>query len=122
MSFTNYEKEYHMDLIEETIEIYEHRKERMRYSIEDHIDLVIKYNEHADTLNGTTDIISLSEYKTLYLESVKLARRMTSIYQKQREFNFTDYYNFCKIISRMMEIIAKETGDEIVNLLQRMSM
>lgn len=122
MSFTNYEKEYHMDLIEETIEIYEHRKERMRYSIEDHIELVIKYNEHADTLNGTTDIISLSEYKTLYLESVKLARRMTSIYQKQREFNFTDYYNFCKIISRMMEIIAKETGDEIVNLLQRMSM
>lgn len=111
-----------MDLIEETIEIYEHRKERMRYSIEDHIDLVIKYNEHADALNGTTDIISLSEYKTLYLESVKLARRMTSIYQKQREFNFTDYYNFCKIISRMMEIIAKETGDEIVNLLQRMSM
>ena len=111
-----------MDLIEETIEIYEHRKERMKYSIEDHIDLVIKYNEHADMLNGTTDIISVNEYKTLYHDSIKLARRMTSIYQKQREFNFTDYYNFCKIISRMMEIIAKETGDEIVNLLARMSM
>ena len=120
--FTEHEKSYHMDLIEETIEIYEHRKERMKYSIQDHIDLVIKYNDHADMLSGTDNIVSVGEYTKLYFDSIKLAKRMSTIYQKQREFSFTDYYNFCKTVSQMMAIISNETGDDVSDLFAKMKM
>jgi hypothetical protein len=112
MEISENEKIYNMNLIEDAISVYEKKKESLSVPIEEHIKLVMKFSEYIDMLNSTHGITNVNQYKLLFTETVKITRQLSIAYNKHGEFNFTDYYVFCKIVQQMMDIILTDKQDE----------
>lgn len=122
-TYNEEERDYHMKLIEDVIDFREGRKDSLEYPFEEHIDLVYRFNAHVGELSDTTDIVSVHEYIELYHKSDDMANEIIKLYDKQREINFVAYYDFCKVIERMMQILVNETGNEdIADFLAKMKM
>ena len=47
-TYTDEEKEYHTDIITDAIDFIEKRKASFEIPIQDHIDLILSYNEYKD--------------------------------------------------------------------------
>lgn len=121
--YTEEELEYHTDIIMDMINFKEGRTEALQLPIEEHIDLIIACDAQMSMLSGTEDIIEVEEYKKLYDQSEILVHYLAEIYQKNGYINIDVYYNFCKIIQRMIEILSNDTGaskDDIELLFQKM--
>jgi len=121
--YTEEELEYHTDLIMDMIRFKEGETEALQLPIEEHIDLIIACDAQMSMLSGTEDIIEVEEYKKLYDQSEILVHYLAEIYQKNGYINIDVYYNFCKIIQRMIEILSNDTGaskDDIELLFQKM--
>jgi hypothetical protein len=108
--YTEDEREYHSDIIEDAIDFLEKKKPNFEIPIKDHIDMIIGYNAHMDMLKGTEDIYDTEEYVKLFEHSEILVRYLAEVYHKTGELNLQTYYIFCKTIQKMMEIIATDTG------------
>ena len=109
---TEDERAYHMDLIEDAIEVYENRRAELKFPIEEHIDLVIRYEMHVDLLSDTSGISSVEEYKFYYDRSEQLAKYIVTAYKTHNQFDAVNYYNFCKTVDKMMSILFNETGKQ----------
>jgi hypothetical protein len=122
-NYTEEELEYHTDLIMDMIRFKEGETEALQLPIEEHIDLIIACDAQMSMLSGTEDIVEVEEYKKLYDQSEILVHYLAEIYQKNGYINVDVYYNFCKIIQRMIEILSNDTGaskDDIELLFQKM--
>lgn len=122
-TYTEEELEYHTDIIMDMIHFKEGKTEALQLPIEEHIDLIIACDAQMSMLSGTEDIIEVEEYKKLYDQSEILVHYLAEIYQKNGYINIDVYYNFCKIIQRMIEILSNDTGaskDDIELLFQKM--
>lgn len=123
--YTEDERCYHMSLIEDMIELYENRKDKLGYTFEEHVDLLINYNDHVHELDGIADIVSIERYQQLYDESAVISQHLLEGYQKHGELNFNEYYHFCKTVEEMMSIIVNETGkdeSDIADIFAKMTM
>lgn len=98
-----------MDLINDHIDVVEKRKLHLEIPIEEHIDMILSYNDHMDMLKGTEDVYDTDEYVKLFEQSEILVRYLTEIYRKKGDINMHTYYIFCKTIQKMMEILARDT-------------
>jgi hypothetical protein len=123
-TFTDEEKEYHTDIITDAIDFVEKRKQSFEIPIEEHIDLLLSYNETKDMLRGTESIINKEEYDKLYEQSNNIVTYLISTYRRTSELNLEYYYMFCKTIDKMMKIIAEDTSEEedISNMFQMLKM
>jgi hypothetical protein len=123
-TFTDEEKEYHTDIITDAIDFVEKRKQSFEIPIEEHIDLLLSYNETKDMLRGTESIINKEEYDKLYEQSNNIVTYLISTYRRTSELNLEYYYMFCKTIDKMMKIIAEDTSEEedITNMFQMLKM
>jgi hypothetical protein len=110
-----------MDLVEDAICVYEKRKESLDVPIEEHIKLVMKFSNYVDMMNDTTGIVNVNKYKLLFIETVKITKQLSTTYSKYGEFNFTDYYVFCKIVQQMMEIISSDEDDDLSEMFSKMN-
>jgi hypothetical protein len=121
--YTEDEREYHMDIVNDAINFLEKKKANFEIPIVEHINMIISYNAHMDMLKGMEDIYDKEEYVKLFEQSEILVRYLAEVYQKTGELNLQSYYVFCKTIQKMMEIIAADTGatkDDIEELFQKM--
>jgi len=121
MEISDAEKSYNMDLVEDAICVYEKRKESLDVPIEEHIKLVMKFSNYVDMMNDTTGIVNVNKYKLLFIETVKITKQLSTTYNKYGEFNFTDYYVFCKIVQQMMEIISSDEDDDLSEMFSKMN-
>lgn len=122
MEISETEKSYNMSLIEDAICVYEKTKEALDVPIEEHIKLVMKFANYVDMLNDTTGIVNVNKYKLLFIETVKITKQLSTTYNKYGEFNFTDYYVFCKIVQQMMDIITSNEEDDLSNMFSNMNL
>ena len=122
MEITETERAYNMNLIEDAICVYEKRKEALDVPFEEHIKLVMKFTNYVDMLNDTTGIVNVNKYKLLFIETVKITKQLSNTYSKYGEFNFTDYYVFCKIVQQMMDIIASNEEDDLSEMFSNMNL
>lgn len=122
MEISETEKSYNMSLIEDAICVYEKTKEALDVPIEEHIKLVMKFANYVDMLNDTTGIVNVNKYKLLFIETVKITKQLSNTYNKYGEFNFTDYYVFCKIVQQMMDIITSNEEDDLSNMFSNMNL
>jgi hypothetical protein len=123
-TFTDEEKEYHTDIITDAIDFVEKRKQSFEIPIEEHIDLLLSYNETKDMLKGTEIIINKEEYDKLYEQSSNIVNYLISTYRKTSELNLEYYYIFCKTVERMINITVEETNEDedITNMFQTLKM
>lgn len=120
--YTDEEKEYHTDIITDAIDFIEKRKQSFEIPIEEHIDLLLSYNEYKEMLRGTESIVNKEEYDKLYEQTTNIVTYLISTYRRTSELNLEYYYMFCKTIEKMMKIIAEDTSEEedISNMFQMM--
>jgi len=116
--YTEDEREYHSDIIDDAIDFLEKKKANFEIPIEEHIDLIISYNSHMDMLRGTEDIYDTEEYVKLFEHSEILVRYLAEVYHKTGELNLQTYYVFCKTIQKMMQILATDTGESDIGIEQ----
>jgi hypothetical protein len=123
-TFTDEEKEYHTDIITDAIDFMEKRKESFEIPIEEHIDLLLSYNETKDMLKGTEIVLNKEEYDKLYEQSGNVVSYLISTYRKTSELNLEYYYIFCKTVERMINITVEETNEDedITNMFQTLKM
>lgn len=123
-TFTEAEKEYHTDIITDAIDFVEKRKQSFEIPIQEHIDLLLSYNETKDMLKGTEIIINKEEYNKLYEQSSNIVSYLISTYRKTSELNLEYYYIFCKTVERMINITVEETNEDedITNMFQTLKM
>ena len=123
-TFTEAEKEYHTDIITDVIDFVEKRKQSFEIPIQEHIDLLLSYNETKDMLKGTEIIINKEEYNKLYEQSSNIVSYLISTYRKTSELNLEYYYIFCKTVERMINITVEETNEDedITNMFQTLKM
>jgi hypothetical protein len=123
-TFTDEEKEYHTDIITDAIDFVENRKQSFEIPIQEHIDLLLSYNETKDMLKGTEIIINKEEYDKLYEQSSNIVNYLISTYRKTSELNLEYYYIFCKTVERMMRITVEDINEEedISNMFQMLKM
>ena len=115
-NYTEDEKEYHMDIINDAIEVLEMKKPNFEIRIEEHIDLIISYNAHMDMLKGTEDVYGDENYVKLFEQSEILVRYLAEVYDKTGDLNMQSYYIFCKTVQRMMEMLAVEKDNDTINI------
>ena len=122
--YTDEEKEYHTDIITDAIDFVEKRKQSFEIPIQEHIDLLLSYNEYKEMLRGTESIVNKEEYDKLYEQTINIVTYLISIYRRTSELNLEYYYMFCKTIDKMMKIIAEDTSEEedISNMFQMLKM
>lgn len=122
--YTDEEKEYHTDIITDAIDFVEKRKQSFEIPIEEHIDLLLSYNEYKEMLRGTESIVNKEEYDKLYEQTTNIVTYLISTYRRTSELNLEYYYMFCKTIDKMMKIIAEDTSEEedISNMFQMLKM
>ena len=122
--YTDEEKEYHTDIITDAIDFIEKRKQSFEIPIEEHIDLLLSYNEYKEMLRGTESIVNKEEYDKLYEQTTNIVTYLISTYRRTSELNLEYYYMFCKTIDKMMNIIAEDTSEEedISNMFQMLKM
>jgi hypothetical protein len=116
--YTEEEREYHTDIINDAINTLEKKKESFEIPVQDHIDMVIGYNCHMDMIRGTEDVYDTEEYVKLFEHSEILVRYLSEVYQKTGELNLQTYYIFCKTVQKMMEILANDTGETDIGIEQ----
>jgi hypothetical protein len=123
-TYTDEEKEYHTDIITDAIDFVEKRKQSFEIPIEEHIDLLLSYNEYKEMLRGTESIVNKEEYDKLYEQTTNIVTYLISTYRRTSELNLEYYYMFCKTIDKMMKIIAEDTSEEedISNMFQMLKM
>ena len=123
-TFSDEEKEYHTDIITDAIDFMEKRKESFEIPIEEHIDLLLSYNETKDMLKGTEIVLNKEEYDKLYEQSGNVVSYLISTYRKTSELNLEYYYIFCKTVERMINITVEETNEDedITNMFQTLKM
>jgi len=115
---TEEEREYHTDLINDYIDVVEKKKAHLEIAIEEHIDMVLRYNAHMDMLKGTEGVYDTEEYVKLFEQSEILVRYLAEVYRKNGELNMHTYYIFCKTIQRMMEILSNDTDETDIGIEQ----
>jgi len=123
--YTEEEREYHSDIIQDAIDFLERRKPSFEIPVEEHIDLILSYHAHMDLLSGTEDILNKEEYIKLYEHSEITVRYLAEVYRKTTTLNLDCYYVFCKTISKMMEIIVRDTGsseEDLADIFKKMKM
>lgn len=122
--YTDEEKEYHTDIITDAIDFVEKRKQSFEIPIQEHIDLLLSYNEYKEMLRGTESIVNKEEYDKLYEQTTNIVTYLISTYRRTSELNLEYYYMFCKTIDKMMKIIAEDTSEEedISNMFQMLKM
>jgi len=123
--YTEEEREYHSDIIQDAIDFLERRKPSLEIPIEEHIDLILSYNAHMDLLSGTEGIVNKQEYIKLYEQSEIIVRYLAEVYKKTTNLNLDCYYTFCKTISKMMEIIIADTDsceEDLADIFKKMRM
>lgn len=122
--YTEAEKEYHTDIITDAIDFMEKRKESFEIPIQEHIDLLLSYNESKDMLKGTEIVLNKEEYDKLYEQSGNVVNYLISTYRKTSELNLEYYYIFCKTVERMINITVEDINQEedITNMFQMLKM
>ncbi len=111
MIFTEDEKEYHMDLIRDTIDYCEQRKPATDFPLEEHIDLIISYNEHFEFGETTLSAANSENYQALVDKSYKDMVYLIEVYREHGQLDITRYYPFCKTIHQMMTILNDEINE-----------
>ena len=123
MDYSAEEREFHSDIINDAVEFVEKKKLSLEIPIEEHINLLISYNEHVENLAGTNDIVNTVEYTKLYEHSKILVRYLIEVYEKTTNINMNTYYTFCKVIEKMMDILFRSVeSDELENMFKGMKM
>jgi hypothetical protein len=120
-TYTDTEKEYHTNIITDAIELYERRSEELKFPIEDHINLVLEFDRYSHLLHNVTDIVSVERYEMLFDKAERLARQLAITYETQRQFNFNEYYNFCKAVDEILDLILNESSQNEEDLEQLFS-
>jgi hypothetical protein len=120
-TYTDTEKEYHTNIITDAIELYERRSEQLKFPIEDHINLVLEFDRYSHLLHNVTDIVSVERYEMLFDKAERLARQLAINYENQRQFNFNEYYNFCKAVDEILNLILNESSENEEDLEQLFS-
>jgi hypothetical protein len=120
-TYTDTEKEYHTNIITDAIELYERRSEQLKFPIEDHINLVLEFDRYSHLLHNVTDIVSVERYEMLFDKAERLARQLAITYETQRQFNFNEYYNFCKAVDEILDLILNESSENEEDLEQLFS-
>lgn len=123
MNYSEEEREFHSDIINDAVDFVEKKKVSLEIPIEEHINLLISYNEHVEDLAGTNDIVDTAEYTKLYEQSKILVRYLIEVYEKTTNINMNTYYTFCKVIEKMMDILFRSVeSDELANMFKGMKM
>jgi len=123
--YTDAEREYHSDIIQDTIDVVEKRKPTFEFPIEEHVDLLISYDAQVSLMSGMEDLIHTEEYTELYNKSQEIVRYLVQTYQKTSILQIEPYYQYCKIIEQMMLLISTDTAesqDELSNMFDKMTM
>jgi len=115
-NYTEAEKEYHTDIINDALSVLEKKKPNFEIPIEEHIDLIISYNGHIDMLKGTEDVYGNDDYVKLFEQSEILVRYLAEVYHKTGELNMQTYYTFCKTIEKMTEMMSDKKDNDLINI------
>jgi hypothetical protein len=123
--YTDAEREYHSDIIQDTIDVVEKRKPTFEFPIEEHVDLLISYDAQVSLMSGMEDLIHTEEYTELYNKSQEIVQYLVQTYQKTSILQIEPYYQYCKIIEQMMLLISTDTAesqDELSKMFDKMTM
>jgi hypothetical protein len=124
-TYTDEEREYHTDIINDIIDFVEKRKPSYEIPFEEHVDLILSYSSQVDSLHATDDIVDKEEYITLCQQSEILVRQLANEYTKTSQINMECYYRFCKIVEQMLTIIVRDTDsteNDISDMFTKMKM
>jgi hypothetical protein len=124
-TYTDEEREYHTDIINDIIDFVEKRKPSYEIPFEEHADLILSYSSQVDSLHATDDIVDKEEYITLCQQSEILVRQLANEYTKTSQINMEYYYRFCKIVEQMLTIIVRDTDsreNDISDMFTKMKM
>ena len=96
--YTEEEREYHSDIIDDAIDFLEKKKPNFEIPIEDHIDMIIGYNAHMDMLKGTEDIYDTEEYVKLF-EHSEILDMYREIIDPEFQYTLFSYEDQKKVIA-----------------------